>query len=342
MRNCGSKYCASGQGYYDFPDGSRYIGEFSNGMPYGEGKCFYANGDIYEGGWNTNAPNGEGVMRFMSGRVYGAVWVAGTPIKELDARQELPDVGPVTTEISSNVRIWAVVVGVADYNHMPKLKYTDNDAYEYASFLRSAEGGGLPENQVTVLVDEEATRNNILVALQTQFQKADANDMVILYFSGHGLEGCFLPYDYDGMSNKLLHTEVLSIFKQSKAKYKLCLGDACHSGTLTNTLVAKSPVRVTLDRYYAAFDDSSGGIALLMSSKGEEVSLEDSGLRRGVFSYYLIKGLKGDADMDKNKIVTVGELYKYVYDRVRTYTQRQQTPVITGEYDTNMPVGVIR
>jgi hypothetical protein len=342
LRNCGTKYCASGQGYYDFPDGSRYIGEFANGMPQGEGKCFYANGDIYEGGWNVNAPNGEGVMRFTSGRVYGAVWMNGSPVKELEANQPMPNVGPVSMEASSNVRIWAVVVGVADYNHMPKLKYTDNDAYEYAAFLKSVEGGGLPERQVRVLIDEEATRNNILIAIQTQFQKADANDMVIMYFSGHGLEGCFLPYDYDGMNNKLLHQDVLKVFRDSKAKYKLCLGDACHSGTLTNTMAAKSPTRVTLDRYYEAFEQSSGGIALLMSSKGEEVSLEDSGLRRGVFSHYLIKGLKGEADVNGDKIVTISELSKYSYDKVRAYTQRQQTPVITGDYDPDMPVGVVR
>jgi hypothetical protein len=342
MRNCGLKHCASGKGYYDFPDGSRYIGEFLNGYPQGEGKCYYVNGDVYEGSWNINAPNGEGVMRFQSGRVYGAVWMNGSPVKELDSRQAIPDAGPVSTVNSSNVRIWAVVVGVADYNHMPKLKYTDNDAYEYAAFLKSVEGGGLPDNQVKVLVDEEATRNNVLISLQTMFKKADANDMVIMYFSGHGLEGCFLPYDYDGMSNKLMHSEVLQIFQQSKAKYKVCLGDACHSGTLTNTLAAKSPARVTLDRYYAAFEESTGGIALLMSSKGEEVSLEDSGLRRGVFSHYLIKGLKGDADVDGNKIVTINELYDHVYSNVRSYTQRQQTPVITGAYDPQMPVGVVR
>jgi hypothetical protein len=342
MRNCSAKYCASGTGYFDFPDGSRYIGEFINGMPQGDGKCFYANGDIYEGGWNVNAPNGEGIMRFASGRVYGAVWMMGSPVKEIEAKQELPDVGPVSMEVSKNVRIWAVVVGVADYNHMPKLKYTDNDAYEYSAFLKSVEGGGLPDQQVRVLVDEEATRNNILIALQTQFKKADANDMVIMYFSGHGLEGCFLPYDYDGMNNKLLHSEVLDVFKQSKAKYKLCLGDACHSGSLTTTLAAKSPAKVTLDRYYAAFDESSGGTALLMSSKGEEVSLEDSGLRRGVFSHYLIKGLKGEADSNGNKIVTVNELHRYVVEKVRSYTQRQQNPIITGDYDPEMPVGVVR
>ncbi len=342
MRNCSAKYCASGTGYFDFPDGSRYIGNFINGMPDGEGKCFYANGDVYEGGWHVNAPNGEGVMRFASGRVYGAVWMMGSPVKELDAVQEMPDAGPVSVEVSKNVRIWAVVVGVADYNHMPKLKYTDNDAYEYAAFLKSVEGGGLPDKQVKVLVDEEATRNNILIALQTQFKKADANDMVIMYFSGHGLEGCFLPYDYDGMNNKLLHSEVLQVFKQSKARFKLCLGDACHSGSLNNSLAAKSPAKVTLDRYYAAFEESTGGTALLMSSKGEEVSLEDSGLRRGVFSHYLIKGLKGDADINSNKIVTIHELYRYVHEKVRSYTQRQQNPIITGDYDPDMPVGVVR
>ncbi|MEZ4918621.1 MAG: caspase family protein [Saprospiraceae bacterium] len=340
LRNCSTGYCRSGKGYYDYPDGSRWIGEFKDGLPYGEGTCYYANGDRYVGAWQHNAPYGEGVMYFKNKRAYGAVWVNGKPIKELDSHESLPD-EPVRMENTSNVKIWAVIVGVGRYTSMPSLKFTDDDAYRFYSFLKSPEGGALPDNQIAILIDESATRENILRTMRQQFLRADANDVVLLYFSGHGLDGCFLPVDFDGYNNKLRHEEVKSIFLESKAKHKLCIADACHSGSLNYGLAAKG-APASLSRYYQAFEESDGGIALLMSSKAEELSLEDHGLRQGVFTYYLLRGLKGQADADGDHIVTVREIYNYVKPKVRTYTAGQQTPTLTGVYDDDMPVALKR
>lgn len=342
LRNCTSVYCRSGKGYFDYPDGSRWVGEFKEGYPEGKGVCYYANGDRYEGEWARNAPHGDGVMRFASGRVYGATWMNGAPVKELDADEGMPeDDEPVNVEASKKVRVWAVIVGVGRYNHMPTLKFTDDDAYQVYAFLKSPEGGALPESQISLLIDEAATRDNILRAMRQTFGKADENDVVMMYFSGHGLEGCFLPVDFDGYSNKLRHDEVRRVFAESKAKHKLCIADACHSGTM-QSLAARSPVTVTLDKYYAAFENTDGGTALLMSSKGEELSLEDHGLRQGVFSHYLLRGMKGAADKNSDSIVTIREIYNYVYAKVREYTANVQTPVLTGDFDDNMPVAVRR
>ena len=343
LRNCGSIYCRSGQGYYDYPDGSRWIGEFKDGYPNGRGVCHYANGDRYEGEWASNAPYGEGVMYFASGRVYGAVWMNGAPIKELDSPETVP-ADPVRVDPSKTVKIWAVIVGVGRYTSMPSLKFTDDDAYRFYSFLKSPEGGALPDNQIAVLVDEDATRANILRTMRQYFLKADANDVVLFYYSGHGIEGAFLPVDYDGFNNKLRHEEIKQVFNESKAKHKLCIADACHSGTLTynNNFAAKGPAPVSMQRYYQAFEDTNGGIALLMSSKAEELSLEDHGLRQGVFTYYVLQGLKGQADKNGDYLVTIKELYNFVYAKVREYTANVQTPILTGNYDDNMPVALRR
>jgi hypothetical protein len=342
LRNCNSINCQNGQGYYNYPDGSRWVGEFKNGEPGGRGICYYANGDRYEGEWLKSVPNGEGVMYWASGKVYGAVWMNGRAVKELDSPQTVP-ADPVRIENSQRVKIWAVIVGVGRYTAMPTLKFSDDDAYKFYSFLRSPEGGALPENQIAVLIDEDATREKILKTMRDYFLKADANDVVLLYFSGHGLEGCFLPVDFDGYNNKLKHEEIKKILLQSKAKHKLCIADACHSGSLNYGLAAKGgPAPVSLDRYYQAFEESDGGIALLMSSKAEELSLEDHGLRQGVFTYYIMKGLKGAADANADYIVTIRELYKFVYSQVREYTGNVQTPVLTGDYDDAMPVALRR
>ncbi len=343
LRNCAASYCRNGQGYYDYPEGSRWVGEFKDGYPNGRGVCYYANGDRYEGQWANNTPNGEGIMYFATGRVYGAVWVNGSMVKELDSQEEVP-ADPVRIDKNQGVKIWAVVVGVGKYTAMPSLKFTDDDAFRFYSHLKSPEGGALPDSQIEILVDEAATREHILRTMRQYFLKADENDVVLLYFSGHGLEGCFLPVDYDGYNNKLRHEEIRQIFKESKAKHKICIADACHSGTLdySGTLAAKGPAAVSLARYYQAFEESDGGIALLMSSKAEELSLEDHGLRQGVFTYYVLRGMKGAADTNNDYIVTVKELYQYVYGKVREYTAGVQTPVLTGNYDPSMPVSLRR
>ena len=343
LRNCGSIYCRNGQGFYDYPDGSRWVGEFKDGYPNGRGVCHYADGNRYEGEWANNAPYGEGVMYYASGRVYGAVWMNGAVIRELDSREEIP-ADPVRIDPSKTVKIWAVIVGIGRYTAMPSLKFTDDDAWRMYSFLLSPEGGALPESQIALLVDEDATRGNILRTMRQYFLKADANDVVLFYYSGHGLEGSFLPVDYDGYNNKLRHEEIKEVFKESKAKHKLCIADACHSGTLNYgaSLATKGPAPVTLQRYYQAFEETDGGIALLMSSKAEELSLEDHGLRQGVFTYYVLQGLKGKADVNNDYLVTIKELYSFVYSKVREYTDNVQTPILTGDYDHDMPVAFRR
>ncbi len=340
LRNCNTTFCRSGTGYYDYPDGSRWIGEFKNGVPQGKGICFYASGDRYEGQWANGAPNGTGIL-YSGNRVTNAVWVNGHVMHEIDAEEAMPN-DPVRVEPTRGVKIYAVIVGVGRYTAMPSLRYTDDDAFRFYSFLKSPEGGALPDDQIVVLVDENATRENILRAMRQYFLKADKNDVVLFFFSGHGLEGCFLPVDYDGYNNKVRHEEIKQIFTQSQAKHKLCIADACHSGTLNYSLAAKGPAPVSLSRYYQAFEESNGGIALLMSSKAEELSLEDHGLRQGVFTYYLLRGMKGEANTDGDNIITIRELYNYVRTKVREYTANVQNPVLTGMFDDNMPVAFYR
>ena len=338
LQDCNKNYCRDGKGVYQYGDGSKWVGEFKDGTPEGSGTCYYMNGDKYVGKFEKHAPHGEGAMYYKNGRILSAIWEYGRPVGEIPANSKINET-PVDVERDNEVKIWSVVVGVGRYSSMPVLKYSDDDAYQFYSFLKSPEGGALPDKQVRVLVDEDATRSNILTTMRQVLLKADENDVVIFYFSGHGLEGAFLPQDYDGINNKLYHTEIKAILEQSKAKHKICIADACHSGTL---LAMKQPIENVLQTYYRAFNASAGGTALFMSSKGEEYSLEDQGLRSGIFSHYLIRGLKGEADVDGNKIVTIREIYDFVYKNVRTYTSNVQTPIISGKYDQSMPVAVVR
>jgi len=79
-----------------------------------------------------------------------------------------------------------------------------------------------------------------------------------------------------------------------------------------------------------------------MSSKAEETSLESAGLRQGVFSHFLIRGLKGEADLNRDKVISVQELFDFINEKVRDYTGNRQSPVIKGTYDPKMTVAVMR
>ncbi len=338
LRDCNLMQCVSGKGKFAYGDGSRYVGDFNNGVPEGVGTVYYASGDRYEGGWRNHGPHGKGVMYYRTGRVVGAIWDFGSPVRQLFASQEEP---PAAIQVDQNpeVKIWAVIVGAARYTHMPALRYTDDDAYHLYAFLKSPEGGALPDNQVELLIDEDATHQGILSAMRTIFLRADENDMVMFYFSGHGLQGAFLPIDYDGYANRLDHEEIREVLQATQARHKLILADACHSGSLMAT---RQPVHVALQQYYEALNASRGGTALLLSSKGEEYSLEDGGLRSGIFSHFLIRGLKGEANANSDNLISIRELFSYVHQKVRQYTGNVQTPTLTGDYDSNMPVAVLR
>ena len=359
----------NGKGVYFFKKGGRYEGGFLDGSFHGQGIMHYRDGSAFSGNWYKSKKHGDGTFTDPNGNSQTGEWVNGKPINlKIEGIEESETilVQPVDREkqveesplenVSSNnsnaekssVRIWATVIGVASYNHMPSLRYTDDDAYHFYAFLKSPEGGALPDEQVQVLVDDNATKENILTSMRNTFLKADENDVVLFYFSGHGVEGAFIPYDFNGFDNRLHHYEIRQILDRSRAKHKLVLGDACHAGSLysstmeSDALASRSIMANMLERYYGAFENTDGGMALLMSSKGQEVSLEDSGFRSGVFSHFLIRGLKGEADYDQNHIVTIEEVFEFTNKHVSKYTVGAQTPVLSGRYDKSMPVSVVR
>jgi hypothetical protein len=326
--------CQNGYGNYIFKDGAKYSGSFKSGVPHGRGTVIYKNGERYEGYMALGAFEGQGTFFMSNGKKVSGNWSDGTYLGGTTPQQ--------STERNNEpkLKVWALIIGISGYNHMPVLRYPDDDAYRIFAFLQSPGGGAIPEEQIKILIDESATKANIKKAMKEIFWKAGPNDLVFMYFSGHGLKGAFLPIDFDGSINKLYHEEVVQILDKSPAKYKLCIADACHSGSLMAMKGGTEPS--VFGKYYQSLANAKAGTALIMSSKSNETSLESSGLRQGVFTHFLIRGMKGEADRNEDKIVNVQELYNFVYTNVREYTGNRQSPIIRGDYDRNMTVGVKR
>lgn len=334
LQDCNIEDCTSGIGKLDYGDGSRYEGEFLNGSPHGQGICLYQNGDKYVGEWFKDQPNGQGKMEYHSGDVLDGVWQNGQFIRGSKILR-----ADLASRKKKDSKIYALLVGVSRYEKFESLKYTDDDAYRVYAFLKSPEGGALPDEQISILIDESATKRNIMKSLDDLVARAGENDAVFCFFSGHGINGHFLPIDSDGYQNSLAYEEVKERLQSCKAKQKLYVADACYSGSL---LSSRTTLTQSVEMLYGKLNETSGGTAFLLSSKKEEYSLESEGLRQGIFSHFLIKGLKGHADTNGDNIVSVTELYKYVYTSVRSYTKMAQTPILAGRFDEHMPVGVVR
>jgi uncharacterized caspase-like protein len=239
----------------------------------------------------------------------------------------------LNTALWAQFKKYAVVVGVADYQGTGMdLRYSDDDAYRFYAYLKSCNGGVDDEN-ISILVDEAATKENVLRTMDNVFSKAGPEDMLIFYFSGHGAEGAFCPQDATNQYSSLLtHDDVKSAFKKHPARYKIVFADACFSGSIyegkpDNTSQA-SAVQET-------------NIAIIMSSASTETSQEHPKIRQGAFSYYLLKGLKGSADRNNDQVITLVELFPYLKANVLNFTQNKQTPFIIGNAAQDMPIGYL-
>lgn len=354
MLDCLVGDCKKGYGQSRDAKGNEYTGDFKNGLYEGFGEMRFKNGDRYKGYWKNGVLDGQGSYYFKNGHVNTGTFAEGE-------------------YLHNKMKIWALVVGVADYAHAPKLNYTTKDAQRVYAFFRSVEGGAIPEQQIKLLLDEEATAFNITNTAADLFEQADTNDLIIFYFAGHGINGSFLPYDYDEAGNRLLyHGLVNSLLKDSPAKYKLCIVDACHSGSFDlNTVLSYQDylkqneehpesmtgsigmtrstknIRDRIKNYYKSFNGIKGGLAVIMSSASEEISLEANKLEQGVFSYYFIQGMKGaankaDENGTRDNVIDINELYQFIEKNVRNFTYGFQHPLIYGSYDEHMPIGLLR
>ncbi len=225
----------------------------------------------------------------------------------------------------ADAKTYGVIVGVAEYQDSHyNLRFSDDDAIQFNKLLTN----GIDNDNITLLTDRNATRENVLNALKLQFSKADESDMVVFYFSGHGNDSSFLTTDLDiWRINVLKHKEVKEAFKKCKAKIKFCIADACFSGGIKSS------------NSYKGLNQSKLELIIFMSCKANETSIEYPKVQQGVFSYFLIQGLKGYADFNKDKHITIKELYTYVNFKVTEKTQKRQTPIVFGKFDENVIVG---
>lgn len=226
---------------------------------------------------------------------------------------------------------YAVVVGVSDYaNYGPEngdLNFADDDARLFTEMLMSREGGSVPSDHIILLTERNATRHNILLALDL-FKRATTKDRIIFYFSGHGDQSYLIPHDA-GPGVVLFHNDVKKAFRQSPAQTKFLLADACKSGNIRQHTYSHNLPTPSAEQ--------AQNVVVIMSSRANQISRELSSLRHGAFTYFLVLGAAGKAGEDRNGIVTMKELYMYMRMAIMSVTDNQQTPVVFGRFPASLP-----
>lgn len=254
---------------------------------------------------------------------------------------------------------WAVVIGISKYQHsgkgIPPLKFALNDAIAFMDFLHSPQGGGFNPLRTKLLSDEQATTRNIRSALYTFLKQAGTDDLVIIYFAGHGAPEPGRPdnlylISYDTDPKDMASTAFpmwdmeTALKRYIVAERVVILADACHSGGVGGEAGLRSVgSNNMINTYLANLQKTKPGRAIITASEANQLSREgDQWGGHGVFTYFLLKGLKGEADADGNGVVTISEAFSYVYNKVRRATNSQQHPNVQGKFDRNLPLAVIK
>ncbi|MCX5815233.1 MAG: caspase family protein [Proteobacteria bacterium] len=239
----------------------------------------------------------------------------------------------------------AVIIGNKNYKNIPNVEYADRDAVIMKEYLIRAFGYD-PQN---ILYEENAgfAKFNELFGSEREYKgrlyKFVRNGVskVFIYYAGHGApdlesqEAYFVPVDanpeYLKSSGYSLQTFYTNLSKIPAKKMTVIL-DTCFSGNSEKGMLFKniSPAMVRVKKEY----QGPANTTLITSGAVDQVSAWYPEKRHSLFTYYFLKGIQGEADVNKDKKITVGEMKVYLAEHVPYMAQRlkgtEQQPVVMG------------
>jgi len=224
---------------------------------------------------------------------------------------------------------FAVVIGINRYEKWPSLEFAVNDAKAITEKLKAS---GF--DHITVILDNEATQRRILTELFHELpEKVGRNDRLFFYFAGHGQtedlpkggkRGYIIPVDGD-VSNygatAISMDQIRSLSSRISAKHILYAMDSCYSGLGLNRSGGVSP---KISDYLRKISSMRVVQIITAGGKGEQVQEKGS---HGLFTTYFLNALGGEADFNKDNVVTGTELGAYLRPAVSNASNQAQTPL---------------
>lgn len=232
----------------------------------------------------------------------------------------------------------AIVVGIGRYREkfIPPVRYAARDAETAARYFENLLG--VPAGNIKLLTGDMATKSDLEAYLEDWLVRRVKKDSIVyFYYAGHGSpdpkgEAAYLvPYEGNPDFPAKLYplSRLYSSLEKLDAKRTVVLLDSCFSGARGRGIVSKGSRPLVLT---TSEPDDAGKVVVLSASSGREISSDYDKAEHGLFTYYLLRGLRGGADKDKDRSISVGELFEYVRANVsRTASlelNRDQTPAL--------------
>ncbi len=240
----------------------------------------------------------------------------------------------------------ALVVGVEHYRgDLPPAEFAANDARSFAAFAQATLG--IPKARVKLLVDDHAGSADLESALAWLEANARPDGEVFFYFSGHGTpslangSAVLVPWDAspdEVASHGLPVAALLARLRRLRSRDEVVFLDACFSGAGKRSLLSKGK-RPLIP--IPALPHPGGMVLFYAATSAKGISGLALASPHGLFTFNLLNGLRGAADLDGDGTVTAGELGSYVHSRVSAQAEEggsQQVPSIDLGKEGSLPM----
>ncbi|WP_051077092.1 caspase family protein [Scytonema hofmannii] len=228
----------------------------------------------------------------------------------------------------------ALLIGVSEYGQgLTPLHGAVKDVEAMQQVLQHQEMGNFDEVMSLLNPDPLA----MMEAIESLFSGRAKDDLVLLFFSGHGIKDeNFKLYFATGITRKSQTGELVKatavpasfihdMMNNSRSKQQVVILDCCFSGAFARGLSAKDDGSVTIK----AILGGEGG-AVLTSSTSTQLSFEQQGGDLSVYTRYLVEGIEtGAADIDNDGVVSVNELHDYAKQKVQEAAPAMRPEIYT-------------
>jgi hypothetical protein len=223
---------------------------------------------------------------------------------------------------------YALIIGNTEYIDpgLAQLTAPGKDAEDFALVLKDKEIGAFDD--VKVIVNEPSA--SVIEAIDEFFDQKKPDDMLVLYFSGHGIRdeigSLYLAFK-NTIRSRLRSTALKSDYireamDQSRSKRQVLILDCCNSGAFPQGTKAELGGSMGMTKAFQGY-----GRFVLTASDATQFAWEGDKVigetNNSLFTHFLVKGLEGDADNDGDGRITVDELYDYAYDQISRVTPKQ-------------------
>ena len=245
---------------------------------------------------------------------------------------------PLGRKVAKNKDALALIIGVDGYKSTPaRAIYADSDAKVFADY--ASQKLGIPSNRIKTLVNDGAGEREMLLSVKSWLSRASRQGKsdVYVFFAGHGLASddgqkmYLLPYDGAPElleKTAILRQELFDDIASANPRSVTVFLDTCYSGTTrgTDMLIASRPIAIK-----ALEQSIPDNFTVFTAAAGDQTAKPLEEAKHGMFSYFLMKGMEGEADENQDNKITAGELHQYVQQNVVQQSSGSQTPELQGD-----------